>query len=185
MSILLYILLAVAVLIPIYGIFLYNRLVRSRNMVEEGWSGIDVQRQRRADLIPNLVETVKGFATQESGGFQGLADARARALSSGGGIPGRIQAMNSVNRALGAVIAISETYPELRSDARFRALMDELTGTENRLAVERMRFNEAVAAYNTAIRKLPGAMVAGLAGFDAYPQFEAQAGADQAPKVSF
>lgn len=163
----------------------YNGLVVKDEAVKAAWAQVENQMQRRLDLIPNLVETVKGYAGHENALFTQIASFRAQALSASGGIAGRIQGMQGVNRCVGGILSLAENYPQLQASPHFVGLRDELIGTENRLAVERKRFNEAVQAYNVACRRMPGALVARLAGFEALPQFEATAAAHEAPKVRF
>jgi LemA protein len=162
-----------------------NEMVRLRENVNSAWSQVDVVLQRRADLIPNLVETVKGYAGQEQKVFGDIAAARAALL--GAKTPqDKIAANGQLDGALGRLLAISENYPQLRSSENFLRLQDELAGTENRIAVERRRYNETVQAYNTYIGLFPNNIVASLAGFqrnDAY--FKADEGSRQAPKVNF
>jgi LemA protein len=162
-----------------------NNMVRLKETVDAQWSQVDVVLQRRADLIPNLVETVKGIAGQEQKVFGDIANARAALL--GAKTPAdKIAANGQLDGALGRLLAISENYPQLRSNENFLRLQDELAGTENRIAVERRRYNEAVQAYNTYIGLFPNNIVASLSGFkrdDAY--FKTDEGARQAPKVNF
>lgn len=172
------------VMAVIFTVSTYNGLVGSEETVRAKWAQVENQMQRRLDLIPNLVETVKGFSGQEKDILLGLADARTRYLGAAT-LSGKVSAMNACSRQLAAVVTVAENHPRLQSDATFRALMDELTGTENRLAVERMRFNEAVAEFNSKVRRFPSNLIAGLTGFERLESFEAQAGAAQAPKVKF
>lgn len=162
-----------------------NQMVQLKESVNASWSQVDVVLQRRADLIPNLVETVKGYAAQEQKVFGDIAAARAALI--GAKTPAdKIAANGQLDGALGRLLAISENYPQLRSNENFLRLQDELAGTENRIAVERRRYNEAVQAYNTYIGLFPNNIVARLAGFtrdDAY--FKTDEGARQAPKVNF
>jgi LemA protein len=162
-----------------------NEMVRKRETVNAAWSQVDVVLQRRADLIPNLVETVKGIATQEQKVFGDIANARA-ALLSARTPSDRIAANTQLDGALGRLLLIVENYPQLKSNENFLRLQDELAGTENRIAVERRRYNETVQDYNTYITLFPNNIVAGVSGFqrnDAY--FKTEEGARQAPKVSF
>lgn len=168
----------------IWGVSAYNELVRRNERVATAFAQVENQMQRRMDLIPNLVETVKGFAAQEEQLFTKLAQARAE-FASASTIQGKIRGMGAVNGQLSQILALSENYPEMKSDRNFTALMDELTGTENRLAVERKRFNEAVEAYNVYRKSFPAGLVAELCRFREHQRFQAQAGAAQAPKVSF
>ena len=162
-----------------------NEMVRLKETVNASWSQVDVVLQRRADLIPNLVETVKGIAGQEQKVFGDIAAARAALL--GAKTPAdKIAANGQIDGALGRLLAIVENYPQLRSNENFLRLQDELAGTENRIAIERRRYNEAVQAYNTYIGLFPNNIVAKFAGFqrdDAY--FKTEEGARQAPKVNF
>src|SRR6516164_11424655 len=162
-----------------------NELVTQREAVNAAWSQVDVVLQRRADLIPNLVETVKGFASHETEVFKNIADARA-ALISGRTPQEKIQANDQLSGALARLLVVAENYPQLRSNENFLRLQDELAGTENRIAVERRKYNETLQRYNTTIELFPNNIVAGLAGFqrnDAY--FKTEPGARTAPKVQF
>jgi LemA protein len=164
---------------------LRNQLVQKRETIKANWSQVDVVIQRRADLIPNLVETVKGYAAHEEGIFKELADARA--AMSGAKTPAeRIAADQQVGSALSRLMVVVENYPNLKANENFMRLQDELAGTENRIAVERRRYNDAVQDYNTAIQLFPGSMVASIGGFtreDAY--FKAEEAARPVPKVDF
>jgi len=162
-----------------------NEMVKKRETVNAAWSQVDVVLQRRADLIPNLVETVKGYAAQEQKVFGDIASARAALL--GARTPAeKIAANGQLDSALGRLLVIVENYPQLKSNENFMRLQDELAGTENRIAVERRRYNEAVQDYNTYIALFPNNLVASLSGFqrnEAY--FKAEEGSRQAPKVNF
>ncbi len=162
-----------------------NQMVRLKEAVDAQWSQVDVVLQRRADLIPNLVETVKGIAGQEQKVFGDIAAARAALI--GAKTPAdKIAANGQLDGALGRLLVVVENYPQLRSNENFLRLQDELAGTENRIAIERRRYNEAVQAYNTYIGLFPNNIVASLSGFkrdDAY--FKTEEGARQAPKVNF
>src|SRR6266446_561969 len=162
-----------------------NEMVVKREAVNAAWAQVDVVLQRRADLIPNLVETVKGFAAQEQTVFGDIAKARSALL--GAHSPAeKIAANGQLDSALGRLLVVVENYPQLRSNENFLRLQDELAGTENRIAVERRRYNEAVQDYNTFIALFPNSLVASLGGFmrnDAY--FKTEEGARQAPKVNF
>lgn len=162
-----------------------NEMVRKKETVNAAWSQVDVVLQRRADLIPNLVETVKGFAAQEQTVFRDIANARA-ALISGRTPEEKIAANNQLDSALSRLLVVVENYPQLRSNENFLRLQDELAGTENRIAVERRRYNQTVQDYNTYISLFPNNIIAGLSGFtrnDAY--FRAEEGSRQAPRVQF
>jgi len=162
-----------------------NEMVRKREAVNAAWSQVDVVLQRRADLIPNLVETVKGYAAQEQKVFGDIAAARAALI--GAKTPqDKIAANGQLDSALSRLLVIVENYPQLKSNENFMRLQDELAGTENRIAIERRRYNEAVQDYNTYIGLFPNNIVASLSGFtrnDAYSKTEE--GARQAPKVNF
>jgi len=162
-----------------------NQMVVKREAVNATWAQVDVVLQRRADLIPNLVETVKGFAIQEQTVFGEIAKARAAYLSAGTPAE-KIAANGQLDAALAKVLVLTENYPQLKSNENFLRLQDELAGTENRIAVERRRYNDVVQDYNTFIALFPNSLVASMSGFarnDAY--FKTEAGARQAPKVNF
>jgi LemA protein len=162
-----------------------NTLVTKNEAVKAAWSQVDIVLQRRADLIPNLVETVKGYAKQEQTVFGDIAKARSALLSAG--TPSeKIAANNQLDGAIGRLLVIVENYPQLKSNENFMRLQDELAGTENRIAVERKRYNDALQDYNTYIQKFPNNIFAGWSGFkpnDAY--FKAAEGSREAPKVNF
>ena len=162
----------------------YNRFVAQEEAVKGQWAQVENQLQRRNDLIPNLVETVKGYAAHEQAVFQAVADSRARLA--GARTPDEtIEAANAQSSALARLLAVVENYPQLKANEQFNRLMDELSGTENRIAVERMRYNERVQAYNTQRRQFPANVTASLFGFKEYPFFKAPEAAKQVPKVSF
>ena len=162
-----------------------NTLVTKNEAVKASWSQVDIVLQRRADLIPNLVQTVKGYAQQEQTVFGDIANARARLLSAN--TPSeKIAANGQLDGALGRLLALSENYPQLKSNENFLRLQDELSGTENRIAVERKRYNDTLQDYNTYIQHFPNNIFAGWAGFkvnDAY--FQASEGSRAVPKVDF
>jgi LemA protein len=162
----------------------WNQLVTMDTDIKAKWAQVDNQLQRRADLIPNLVETVKGFAGQEKTILESIANARAK-MAGAGNVPDRIAASNELSSALSRLLVVVENYPQLKSDATFNRLMDELAGTENRLSVERKRYNDAVQVYNVAVRQFPGNLVASMLGFKEQPFFEVPAAARQAPQVKF
>jgi len=162
-----------------------NQMAVKREAVNASWAQVDVVLQRRADLIPNLVETVKGFAAQEQTVFGEIAKARAAYLSAGTPAE-KIAANGQLDRAMVKFLAVTENYPQLKSNENFLRLQDELAGTENRIAVERRRYNETVQDYNTFIALFPNSLVASMSGFtrnDAY--FKTEEGARAVPKVSF
>jgi len=162
----------------------YNRFVSQEEAIKTQWGQVENQLQRRNDLIPNLVETVKGIAQQERDVFGQIAESRAKLA--GAQTPEQtIQAANEQSAALARLLVIVENYPQLRSNEQFARLMDELSGTENRIAVERMRYNERVQEYNTARRQFPSNVTAGIFGFKEYPVFNAPPEAERLPRVDF
>src|SRR3954447_9354949 len=171
------------VAVPLSGCS-YNKFVGQEEAVKAQWAQVENQLQRRNDLIPNLVETTKGFAQHEESVYKDIAEARSRLLAAK--TPDEsIAAANQQTSALGRLLAVVENYPQLKSNEQFNRLMDELAGTENRLAVERMRYNEAVQAYNTSRGQFPSNLTAKMFGFKEYPFFQAPADAKQVPKVNF
>ena len=163
----------------------YNRIVGEDQQVAQSWSQVENQLQRRADLIPNLVESVKGYAAHEAEVFSNIASARAAMLGANSKAE-KIAASNQLDGALSRLLVISEAYPQLKADANYTRLMDELAGTENRLAFARKGYNDAVAQYNTDVRGIPGAWWAKIGGFPPqHEYFKAAAGAEVVPKVSF
>jgi LemA protein len=180
----LWIVLGVVALLVVALVLLYNRLVTLRNRVENAWAQVDVQLRRRYDLIPNLVETVKGYAAHERETFEAVTNARARAQSAQG--PAEQSAAEGIlGQALGRLLAVAEAYPELQADENFRQLQDELAETENRIAVSRQVYNDTVLTYNTAIQTVPGVLVAGPFGFGRKEFFELEGEAREAPRVAF
>jgi LemA protein len=162
-----------------------NTLVSKNEAVKSAWSQVDIVLQRRADLIPNLVETVRGYAKQEQTVFDDIAKARS-ALLSAGNPSDKIAANNQLDGALGRLLVLVENYPQLKSNENFLRLQDELAGTENRIAVERKRYNDTLQDYNTYVQQFPASLFASWAGFkanDAY--FKAAEGSREAPKVNF
>ncbi len=173
---------AIGVLSTIIGT--RNRMVMLEEDVRAQWAQVENALQRRNDLIPNLVETVKGFASQEREVFVQVTEARAK-VGGANTIPEKMEASNQLSAALGRLLLVQERYPELKSNQNFMALQDELAGTENRIAQERRRYNEQVAAYNKAIRVFPGNLVAGFFGFERAELFEAPPEAQAVPRVNF
>ncbi len=162
----------------------YNDMVDQKEHIDAAWAQVENQLQRRNDLIPNLVETTKGYASHESGIFTAVAEARSKligAQSRGD----KIEAANEVSSALSRLLAIGERYPDLKADAQFARLSDELAGTENRIATERRRYNEAVRTYNTFVKQLPRSLYAGMLGFGPEKYFEAPQEAQAVPQVQF
>src|SRR5216684_8212925 len=162
----------------------YNRFVAQEEAIKAQWAQVQNQLQRRNDLIPNLVETVKGYAQHEEGVFKDVADARSKLLAAKSPEE-TMQAANQQTSALGRLLAVVENYPQLKANEQFNRLMDELSGTENRLAVERMRYNERVQEYNTSRRQFPANLTAKMFGFKEYPFFQAPPDAKTVPKVTF
>ena len=162
----------------------YNRFVGQEEAVKAQWAQVQNQLQRRNDLIPNLVETVKGYASHESQVFEDIAASRAK-LAGAATPADQVAAANQQTAALGRLLLIVENYPQLKANEQFNRLMDDLSGTENRIAVARMRYNQAVQDYNTSRRQFPGVITARIFKFKDYPLFEAPPAAQQVPKVNF
>jgi LemA protein len=179
------VLLAVVVAIALFLVVLYNRLVRLRNRVDNSWAQIEVQLKRRWDLIPNLIETVKGYAAHERGTFEAVTQARANAQQAK--TPGETAAAEGIlGAALGRLFAVAEAYPELQADENFRQLQTELAETENRVAVSRQVYNDSVLTFNNAIQTFPGLVLAGPFGFSIREFFEVEEEAQrEAPVVDF
>jgi len=163
----------------------YNRMVTQDEAVKASWAQVENQLQRRFDLIPNLVETVKGFAAQEKSVLIGVTEARAKVGGAGGDINKRMGAENELTGALSRLMVVVENYPQLKSDQNFIRLQDELAGTENRIAVERKRYNEQVQQFNVLVRRFPANLLAGMFNFQPRQTFEAPSEAHVAPKVNF
>ncbi len=176
--------LAVVVLGALLFIPKYNSLVSGEEAIDSKWAQVENQLQRRFDLIPNLVETVKGFAQQERDILAEISDARTK-YGTASNMEETAEADAELTSALGRLLVIVENYPDLKSDANFRQLMDELAGTENRLAVAREDYNNEVQKYNSNVRKFPGNIIAGMFGFEQRDYFKADSGAEKAPKVDF
>ncbi len=177
-----------------WGVRTYNGLVALDESVNGAWSQVQNQYQRRFDLIPNLVETVKGYATHEKETLENVTNARAKVgqmvispevLKNPQSFQMFEKAQGELSSALTRLMAVSENYPNLKANENFLQLQAQLEGTENRIAVERKRFNEVVQLYNTRIKTIPTSLIAGFGGFAARPYFQAQAGAESAPKVKF
>jgi len=183
-----------ALILVVVGLTSYNKFVTLDENVNQTWAQVQNVYQRRYDLIPNLVETVKGYATHERETFQAVTEARSKA---GGTINLQAedltaqnlarfqQAQSGLGGALSRLLVVLERYPDLKANQNFLQLQTQLEGTENRIAVERRRFNEAVQAYNQAIRRFPAVLIAGILGFNQKPYFEAETQAQEAPKVEF
>ena len=178
------IVLAVIVVLLIAVVLLYNNLVKSRNMVDNAWAQIDVQLQRRLDLIPNLVETVKGYANHESGTLEKVIAARS-AVMNAGTPEDKMAADNALSGTLKSLFAVSEAYPDLKANANFQQLQSQLSDTEDKISYMRQSYNDTVMNYNTAIQTFPAVLFAAMLGFKERPHFDAETGAEVAPKVSF
>lgn len=187
------IIVAVVAIIAIWAISGYNSLVSMDENVSGQWSNVETQYQRRADLIPNLVNTVKGYAAHEKETLEGVIAARSQAtqikVDPTDLTPEKLteyqKAQGAITSALGKLLAITENYPDLKANQNFLELQAQLEGTENRINVARKNFNDAAKAYNTAIRRFPKNLLAGMFGFDKRAYFEAAEGAEQAPQVQF
>ncbi|MCX4300783.1 MAG: LemA family protein [Alistipes sp.] len=185
--------LIVACVLAVYCYMTYNGLVTKDEAVKTAWSNVETQYQRRADLIPNLVNTVKGYAAHESQTLEAVTAARANATSVNLSVdeltPERMaefqQAQSRLQSALGRLIAVSERYPDLKANRNFMELQAQLEGTENRIAVARKDFNEVARNYNVSVRRFPNNLVAGMFGFETKPYFDAAAGSETAPVVNF
>ena len=189
-SLILIVIVAIAV---IYGIKLYNGLVNSDETVSNAWAKVESDYQRRADLIPNLVETVKGYAAHEKETYQAVVEARANATKIQLNVDDLTEenlqkfqaAQSELNSTLSRLIAVSENYPELKANENFLELQAQLEGTENRIKESRNAFNDAVKDYNVKVRKFPNNIIAGMMGFDKKAGFKAAEGSDKAPTVDF
>ena len=179
--------------IAIWLISSYNGMVKMDEEVSSAWSNVENQYQRRADLIPNLVNVVKGYASHEKETFEAVVSARSKAtqvtVDPENLTPEKLQeyqkAQGEVGATLGRLLAITESYPELKANENFKELQAQLEGTENRISVERRNFNEIARTYNSAIRSFPRSIIAGMFGFETRPYFEAEEGANKAPEVKF
>lgn len=184
---------AIVILLAGWVTIQYNGMVANDEAVTTAWAGVESQYQRRSDLIPNLVNTVKGYAAHEKETLEGVVEARAKAtqvtVNADNLTPERFaqfqKAQGELSAALGRLMRITENYPQLRANENFSELQAQLEGTENRINESRLRFNEAVQEYNLSIRRFPGNIFAGLFGFEKRDKFEATDGAEQAPKVEF
>lgn len=187
------IIIAVVAVIVIWAVSMYNGLVAIDENVNGQWANVETQYQRRADLIPNLVNTVKGYASHEKETLEGVVEARSKAtqikVDANDLTPEKLaeyqKAQGAVTSALGKLLAITENYPDLKANQNFLELQAQLEGTENRINVARTNFNNAAQTYNTAIRRFPKSLFAAIFGFDKHAYFEASEGAEAAPTVSF
>ena len=188
-----WIIIAAVALLVVWGIRINNNMVTMEESVSKAWANVENVYQRRADLIPNLVNTVKGYAQHESSTFESVVNARAKATSinvnpenmTAEQLKEFQQAQSEVGSALGRLIAIGEAYPELKANENFKELQAQLEGTENRIAVERKNFNDEAQKFNSYIRRFPQSIIAGMRDFDKKPYFEAEEGANKAPVVQF
>ena len=187
------VIIVILALVALWGVTTYNGFVKQEEGVKQAWAQVENQYQRRADLIPNLVNTVKGYAAHESSTLEGVMEARAKAtqvtVNPDNLTPEAIAqyqaAQGQVSSALGRLMAVAENYPDLKANQNFLELQAQLEGTENRISVERQRFNETVQGYNTSLRRFPGNIFAGMFGFKERGYFEATQGAATAPTVQF
>jgi LemA protein len=187
------IILGVLAVLAIWGISSYNSIITAEENVSTAWSQVENQYQRRADLIPNLVETVKGYTSHESTTLENVVAARAKAtqitIDPTNATPEQLvafqNAQGELSQALGRLMAITENYPDLKANKNFEALQSQLEGTENRITVARNNFNEEARRYNTLIRRFPSNIVANMLGSEKRPYFESAEGSNQAPKVQF
>ena len=188
-----WVIIAVIALLFIWGIGINNSMVTMEENVSKAWGNVENVYQRRADLIPNLVNTVKGYAQHESSTLESVVNARAKATSvnidpenmTAEQLAEYQKAQSEVGSALGRLIAISEAYPDLKANENFKELQTQLEGTENRIAVERRNFNDEAQKFNSYIRRFPQSIIAGMRGFEKKPYFEAEEGASKAPTVEF
>lgn len=184
---------AVALLLVLWGVSGYNGIVEMDENVNNQWANVEAQYQRRTDLIPNLVSTVKGYAAHEKSTLEAVMQARSQAtqvkIDPANCTPEQLtayqKAQGDVTTALGKLLAITENYPQLKANENFMELQSQLEGTENRITVARRDFNAAAKEYNTVIRKFPKNIIAAIGGFEKHNYFEAEAGAEKAPKVEF
>lgn len=184
MEIALVVVLIIVVVLVVMLVALYNNLVKLRNMVDNAWAQIDVQLQRRLDLIPNLVETVKGYASHERGTLDEVTAARS-AVMNATTPDAKMQADGLLTGALKSLFAVAEAYPDLKANINFQQLQSELSNTEDKISYMRQSYNDVVMKYNTAIQTFPAVLFAGMMGFQQRESFDAVAGAEQAPHVQF
>ena len=185
--------LGILAIIALWVANVYNAFIASEEEVESSWAQVENQYQRRADLVPNLVATVKGYAAHEQQTLEGVVEARAKAtqitIDPATATPEQLAAYQAaqgeLSQALGRLLAVAENYPDLKANQNFRDLQAQLEGTENRITIARQMFNETAKAYNKTIRRFPNNILAGIFGFEKKPYFEAEEGASKAPKVEF
>lgn len=176
----------IVLVVLVIGIFggAYNKMVTSSEEVDSKWSQVDVQLQRRADLIPNLVNTVKGYNLHEAEILESIADSRSK-LAGAGSVTEKAEANSELDGALSRLLVVVENYPELKASTNFQSLMDELSGTENRISVARKDYNDSAKDYNLIIKKFPNNMIAGMFGFESKDYFEASESSKEVPNVDF
>lgn len=185
--------LGIIAIIALWGINVYNECVSLEENVEAAWSQVENQYQRRADLVPNLVATVKGYAAHEQETLEGVIEARAKAtqitIDPANATPEQLAAYQAaqgeLKQALGRLLAVAESYPDLKANENFKDLQAQLEGTENRITIARQQFNDAARAYNTRVRRFPSNIIASICGFEKKPYFESEEGASKAPEVKF
>ena len=185
--------LGILAIIALWVANVYNAFIASEEEVESSWAQVENQYQRRADLVPNLVATVKGYAAHEQQTLEGVVEARAKAtqitIDPATATPEQLAAFQAaqgeLSQALGRLLAVAENYPDLKANQNFRDLQAQLEGTENRITIARQMFNETAKAYNKTIRRFPNNILSGIFGFEKKPYFEAEEGASKAPKVEF
>ena len=185
--------LGILAIIVLWVANVYNAFVAAEEEVESAWAQVENQYQRRSDLVPNLVATVKGYAAHEQETLEGVVEARAKAtqitIDPANATPEQLAAFQAaqgeLSQALGRLLAVAENYPDLKANENFRDLQSQLEGTENRIAIARQLFNDSARKFNTLIRRFPNNIVAGICGFEKKPYFEAEEGANKAPKVEF
>ena len=185
--------LGILAIIVLWVANVYNAFVAAEEDVESSWAQVENQYQRRSDLVPNLVATVKGYAAHEQETLEGVVEARAKAtqitIDPANATPEQLAAFQAaqgeLSQALGRLLAVAENYPDLKANENFRDLQSQLEGTENRIAIARQLFNDSARKFNTLIRRFPNNIVAGICGFEKKPYFEAEEGANKAPKVEF
>ncbi len=178
------VIIVIVVALALMSVVAYNGLISSSEGVENSWAGVQTQLQRRGDLIPNLVETVKGYAAHETEIFKAVSDARSKLIGAGS-VEQTAQANDQLSGALSRLLAISEAYPDLKANTNFIQLQDELAGTENRIQRSREEYNNAVNDYNKKIRYFPGMLYAKMFGFEKKPYFEAEQAKTEVPNVKF
>ena len=185
--------LGIIAIIVLWGINVYNECVSLEENVEAAWSQVENQYQRRADLVPNLVATVKGYAAHEQETLEGVIEARAKAtqitIDPANATPEQLAAYQAaqgeLKQALGRLLAVAESYPDLKANENFKDLQAQLEGTENRITIARQQFNDAARAYNTRVRRFPSNIIASICGFEKKPYFESEEGASKASEVQF